>query len=117
MLYNKTLKYILYVIYLLFFSTIANAAESVPQAAGSWFSILPPLLTIAVALAFKRVVPALFLGIWMGAWIINDFGLKGFWTGLLDTFQVFVLNALANPDHTSTVLFPMAVGGMGAVAA
>ncbi|MCP4044976.1 MAG: Na+/H+ antiporter NhaC family protein [Gammaproteobacteria bacterium] len=112
MLYNKTLKYILYVIYLLFFSTIANAAESVPQAAGSWFSILPPLLTIAVALAFKRVVPALFLGIWMGAWIINDFGLKGFWTGLLDTFQVFVLNALANPDHTAIVLFSMMVGGM-----
>ena len=109
---NNILKYILYVIYLLFFSTIASAAESEPQAAGSWVSILPPLLTIAVALAFKRVVPALFLGIWMGAWIINDFGLTGLWTGLLDTFQVFVLNALANPDHTAIVLFSMMVGGM-----
>jgi Na+/H+ antiporter NhaC len=58
------------------------------------------------------VVPALFLGIWMGAWIINDFGLTGLWTGLLDTFQVFVLNALANPDHTAIVLFSMMVGGM-----
>ncbi len=112
MLYNNILRHILYVIYFLLFSTIANAAESVPQAAGSWFSILPPLLTIAVALAFKRVVPALFLGIWMGAWIINGFGLTGFWTGLLDTFQVFVLNALANPDHTAIVLFSMMVGGM-----
>ncbi len=112
MIYNNKLRYILYVIYLLFFSTIANATESAPQAAGSWVSILPPLLTIAVALAFKRVVPALFLGIWMGAWIINDFGLTGLWTGLLDTFQVFVLNALANPDHTAIVLFSMMVGGM-----
>jgi len=112
MLNNNKLKYILYVIYLLFFSTIAGAAESEPQAAASWVSILPPLLTIAVALAFKRVVPALFLGIWMGAWVINDFGLTGLWTGLLDTFQVYVLNALANPDHTAIVLFSMMVGGM-----
>jgi len=112
MLNINKLNYIFYVIYLLFFSTIASAAESEPQAAGSWVSILPPLLTIAVALAFKRVVPALFLGIWMGAWVINDFGLTGLWTGLLDTFQVFVLNALANPDHTAIVLFSMMVGGM-----
>jgi hypothetical protein len=80
MLNNNMLKYTLYVIYLLFFSTVANAAESAPQAAGSWVSILPPLLTIAVALAFKRVVPALFLGIWMGAWINKYFGLTGIWT-------------------------------------
>jgi len=109
---NNNLKYILYVIYLLCFSSFANAAESQPLSAGSWVSILPPLLTIAVALAFKRVVPALFLGIWMGAWIINDFGLAGLWTGLLETFQVFVLNALSNPDHTAIVLFSMMVGGM-----
>ena len=109
---NNNLKYILYVIYLLCFSSFANAAESQPLSAGSWVSILPPLLTIAVALAFKRVVPALFLGIWMGAWIINDFGLVGLWTGLLETFQVFVLNALSNPDHTAIVLFSMMVGGM-----
>jgi len=109
---NNNLKYILYVFYLLCFSSFANAAESQPLSAGSWVSILPPLLTIAVALAFKRVVPALFLGIWMGAWIINDFGLVGLWTGLLETFQVFVLNALSNPDHTAIVLFSMMVGGM-----
>ncbi|MDX2419073.1 MAG: Na+/H+ antiporter NhaC family protein [Xanthomonadales bacterium] len=96
----------------MFISTIANAAETTPQAAGSWIAIIPPLLTIAVALTIKRVIPALFLGIWMGAWIINDFGLMGIWTGLLDTFQVFVANALSNPDHAAIVLFSMMVGGM-----
>jgi len=98
------------------FSTLVNAAEvaaeTVPQAAGSWLAVLPPVLTIAAALLFKRVVPALFLGIWMGAWAINDFGFIGLWTGLLDTFQVFVANALSNPDHTAIVLFSMMVGGM-----
>jgi Na+/H+ antiporter NhaC len=109
---NKNINTILNVVYLLFFSTIASATETEPQAAGSWVAILPPVLTIAIALITKRVVPALFVGIWMGAWAINDFGLFGLWTGLLDTFQVFVANALSNPDHTAIVLFSMMVGGM-----
>jgi Na+/H+ antiporter NhaC len=109
---NKNINIILNVVYLLFFSTIASATETAPQAAGSWIAILPPVLTIAIALITKRVVPALFVGIWMGAWAINDFGLFGLWTGLLDTFQVFVANALSNPDHTAIVLFSMMVGGM-----
>lgn len=112
MIYNNKINNILYVFCLMFISTIANAAETTPQAAGSWIAIIPPLLTIAVALTIKRVIPALFLGIWMGAWIINDFGLMGIWTGLLDTFQVFVANALSNPDHAAIVLFSMMVGGM-----
>ena len=109
---NKNINILLNVIYLLFFSTIANATETAPQAAGSWIAILPPVITIAIALITKRVVPALFVGIWMGAWAINGFGLVGLWTGMLDTFQVFVANALSNPDHTAIVLFSMMVGGM-----
>ena len=109
---NKNINILFNVICLLFFSTIANATETAPQAAGSWIAILPPVLTIAIALITKRVVPALFVGIWMGAWAINDFGVFGLWTGLLDTFQVFVANALSNPDHTAIVLFSMMVGGM-----
>ena len=109
--YNS-IRNISHVVSLLLFSTIVHAEEAAPQVAGSWFAILPPLLTIAVALMFKRVVPALFLGIWMGAWAINDFGLFGLWTGLLDTFQVYVANALSKPDHAAIVLFSMMVGGM-----
>jgi len=112
MLYNNKINNIVYVVSLLFFSSFAVADDTAPQAAGSWIAIVPPLLTIAVALIIKRVIPALFLGIWVGAWIINDFGLIGIWTGLLDSFQVFVLNALSNPDHTAIVLFSMMVGGM-----
>jgi Na+/H+ antiporter NhaC len=109
---NNKINSIINVIYLLLFSSIVNAADTEPSSAGSWIAILPPVITIAVALITKRVVPALFLGIWMGAWAINDFGLMGIWTGLLDTFQVFVSNALSNPDHTAIVLFSMMIGGM-----
>lgn len=112
MLYINNIKKISYVVSLLLLSTLTHAEESAPAAAGSWISILPPLLTIVVALTLKRVVPALFLGVWMGAWVINEFGFWGFWTGLLDTFQVFVANALADPDHSAIVLFSMMVGGM-----
>ena len=77
MLYNNKINNILNVLCLLFFSTFANATETAPQAAGSWIAIVPPLLTIAVALILKRVIPALFLGIWVGAWVINDFGFFG----------------------------------------
>ncbi len=112
MLYNNKINNIVYVISLLFFSTVAVAEDTAPQAAGSWIAIVPPLLTIAVALIIKRVIPALFLGIWVGAWVINDFGIVGIWTSLLDTFQVFVANALSNPDHAAIVLFSMMVGGM-----
>ena len=106
------LNYIFYVVCLLVFSATASAADIEPQAAGRWLSILPPLLTIAFALIWKRVIPALFLGIWLGAWAINDFGFYGIWSGLLDSFQVYVLTALADPDRASIVLFSLMVGGM-----
>ncbi len=106
------LRLIIYVVYLLLFSGFAAAAENEPQAAGSWLAILPPLLTIVVALMWKRVIPALFMGIWLGACAVNDFGLFGLWTGLLDLFQVYVLGALADSDRASIILFSLMVGGM-----
>jgi len=112
MLNNNKINALFNVLYLLVFSTATMAAETAPATAGTWVSVLPPVLTIGVALAFKRVVPALFLGIWMGAWAIRDFGLFNIWLGLLDAFQVFVADALSNPEHTAIVLFSMMVGGM-----
>jgi Na+/H+ antiporter NhaC len=109
---NNKLNSLINVVYLLLFSSVASASESGPSSAGTWIAILPPALTIAVALISKRVIPSLFLGIWMGAWAINDFGVLGMWTGLLDTFQIYVSNALSNPDHTAIVLFSMMIGGM-----
>jgi Na+/H+ antiporter NhaC len=87
-------------------------AETGTSSIPGWTSILPPLLAIAFALAFKQVIPALFLGIWMGAWAALGFQPWGVWNGLLDTFQVFVLTALANPDHAAIILFSLMIGGM-----
>ncbi len=75
-------------------------------------SILPPVLAIVIALIFKRVVPALFLGIWLGAWAFYEFSLTGLLQGLLDTFQVYVLESMADKDHAAIILFSLMIGGM-----
>jgi len=88
-------------------------AEAPPPAwASTWVSILPPLLAIAAALITKNVIPALFMGLWFGAFAINGFSLLGAFNGMLDAFQVFVLGALADPDHAAIILFSFMIGGM-----
>ncbi len=96
---------------LLLFPSITLAADSELANAG-WISVLPPLMAIFLALWLKRVIPALFAGIWIGAWAINGGSLLALWTGLLDSFQKYILNALADSDHAAIVLFSMMIGGM-----
>jgi Na+/H+ antiporter NhaC len=77
-----------------------------------WVSLLPAFTAIAVALIIRSVVPALLLGIWLGATALHSFSLKGAGVGLLDSFQVFVANAVADVDHAAIILFTMMIGGM-----
>ncbi len=86
----------------------ANVARTIP----GWLSILPPLVAIAVALAFRRVIPALFLGVWVGAVLVVGATAGGVGRGLLDTLQVYVLNALADESHAAIILFTFMIGGM-----
>ena len=44
---------------------LGEAASTVPGA-GTWISILPPLLAIVLALLLRQVIPALFAGLWLG---------------------------------------------------
>ncbi len=77
-----------------------------------WVSLLPAFTAIAVALIIRSVVPALLLGIWLGATALQSFSLKGAGVGLLDSFEVFVANTVADVDHASIILFTMMIGGM-----
>ena len=77
-----------------------------------WISVLPPVLAIAIALIFKQVIPALFFGIWMGAFAALGMDLSALWRGFLQAFQIYVLEALANPDHAAIILFSLMIGGM-----
>ena len=77
-----------------------------------WVSLLPAFTAIAVALLIRSVVPALLLGIWLGATALHSFSPRGAAIGLLDSFQVFVANAVADVDHAAIILFTMMIGGM-----
>ena len=77
-----------------------------------WISLLPAFTAIAVALIIRSVVPALLIGIWLGATALRAFTLKGAGWGLLDAFQVFVVGALADGGRVAVILFTMMIGGM-----
>lgn len=77
-----------------------------------WVSLTPPLFAILIALTLRSVIPALLLGIWVGAAALKSFTLSGIFGGLLDSLQVFVVGALADPDHAAIILFSMMIGGM-----
>jgi len=89
-------------------ATLANVST---RAIPGWTSVLPPVIAIVVALIFHRVVPALFLGVWIGAWIVQGFTVSGMFWGLLDTLQVYVLNAMVDTGHASIIIFSLMIGG------
>ena len=78
----------------------------------AWASLLPPFVAILLALIFRSVIPSLFVGIWVGTWAAAGFSLFGLWTGLLDTVETHVHQAVADADHAAIMIFTFMVGGM-----
>ena len=77
-----------------------------------WIALLPAFTAIGVALALRSVIPALLLGVWLGATALHSFTLKGAGMGLLDAFQVLVVGALGDSGRVAVILFTMMIGGM-----
>ena len=88
-----------------------QVAETDMQSPG-WWTLLPPVVAIAIALIFRSVIPALFLGIWCGVFILNGPGLTSIWTAFLDSFDTHLVNAIADTDRVRVLLFTMMLGGM-----
>jgi len=99
------------VLSLLLFPLQLTAAETAVLNASTWISVLPPLVAIALALLLRQVIPALFAGVCLGAWAINGFTLTGLWLGVLDAFQVHILESFADTDHAAVILFSLMIGG------
>ena len=90
----------------------AVLSQATTRAIPGWASILPPFIAIVMALLFRRVVPALFLGIWIGAWIVQGITASGLFWGLLDAIEVYVLNAIVDSGHAAIIVFSLMIGGM-----
>ena len=78
----------------------------------AWWSILPPLLAIGLALAVRRVIPALFLGVWLGAVLAAGLTATGVAMGLFEALQTYVLGALADESHAAIIIFTLMIAGM-----
>ncbi|WP_162846897.1 Na+/H+ antiporter NhaC family protein [Marinicella litoralis] len=89
-----------------------DPAEIVVPFAGTWLSVMPPLLAISIALAFRQVIPALFTGLVIGVWIIGGLDVQSFFAAPLQTVQVFAVNAMADSGHSSIIIFSLMIGGM-----
>jgi Na+/H+ antiporter NhaC len=95
--------------------TATAAGESVSKdlrVIPGWVSVLPAVLAITIALTLRNVIPALLLGLWVGATALQSFSIQGAGRGLLDSFHVFVTGAIADFDRASIILFTMMIGGM-----
>lgn len=86
-------------------------AENGPQPAfgfGTWISLLPPLVAIALALITREVIISLFAGIWIGALFLasmNPF------SATAQTFEM-IITSTSNTDHIAIIIFSLMLGGM-----
>lgn len=81
-----------------------------------WMSVLPPLLAIAVALIFREVISALFIGLFTGTiiiWIFRDVGVGTvFLNALLMIIDTYIPEAIMDRGHISIIIFSMLIGAM-----
>jgi len=83
-----------------------------------WTSLVPPLLTILLALLIKEVLVSLFIGIWSGVMLINGgnfFSPLSWIESLMTAVDTYIINALADTSHLSVIVFSLMIGAMVAL--
>jgi len=75
---------------------------------GFW-TILPPLVAIGLALAFRQVLSALWASVWLGAFIIYDWRPA---VAVARSVDHYIIGAMADPDDAAMLVFIIFMGGM-----
>jgi len=87
----------------------------------AWRPILPPFAAIGLAFLTRRVVAALFCGIWVGAALVvlRDGGSlpAGIGGGFFRVADTWVITGLNDPSHLLIVVFSTLIGGMTGILA
>ena len=89
-----------------------NAADQASESPVSWTSILPPLVAIGIALIFRQVLFALFLGIWTGALLSAGFSFGNIFNTFFTTLSGYIVPAAADESHMAIMVFTILIGGM-----
>lgn len=79
-----------------------------------WFSLLPPLLAVVLAIWFRNIILALLISIWCGAVVLVHGNL---FLGFVNTLDTFVIHEIVEPgssdySHMMIILFTMFLGAM-----
>ncbi len=88
---------------------VAAALPGGSHAVNSWWSLMPPLVAIVLALAFHDVLIALVVGVWIGTTMVAGGNPAAGFLRLIDTN---IRDALVDSDHMSIIVFSMLLGGM-----
>lgn len=75
---------------------------------GTWISLLPPLVAIALALITREVILSLFAGVWIGAFFLMGYNP---FAGTAASFN-FLVEAMSDSYHVSIIIFSLLLGGM-----
>ena len=74
----------------------------------TWYSILPPVLAIVLAIWSKQVLLSLFAGIWIGYTLLNGYNpLAGVTDGIEGMINVF-----GDPGDTRVLIFTLVIGSL-----
>ncbi len=90
---------------------ITTGLESITENV-SWKSILPPVVAIILALVFRQVLVALFVSIWLGAFLVGGGGVTSIFSSFFYTMNMYIVPAAADEDHMSIMMFSLLIGGM-----
>ncbi len=71
-----------------------------------WYSVLPPVLAIVLAIWSKQVILSLFAGIWMGHTLLSQFNPLAGLTRALDG----VINVFSDPGDARVLVFTLLIG-------
>jgi Na+/H+ antiporter NhaC len=96
----------------LFDSSGASLASLEVSAIPAWLSLLPAIVAIILALVFRQVILALFVGILLGGLILHGMDVSALVGAFGDSVNVHVLEAASDSEHMSIVLFCLLIGGM-----
>ena len=74
----------------------------------TWYSILPPIVAIILAISTKQVIISLFAGIWMGFTLLNGFNPV---TGIAASLDGLI-NVFSDPGDTRVLIFTLLIGSL-----
>ena len=74
----------------------------------NWYSILPPILAIILAIKTKQVLPSLFAGIWIGFTLLSNFNPI---TGIAKSLDG-IINVFSDPDDAKVLIFTLLIGAL-----